>query len=835
VKEKELRFALVCFGGVSLAIYMHGICKEILKLVRASRALHGITDRAKRSSAAFDSLIDRNDPEYDTEAVYFDLLREVGRKIDLRVVVDIIAGASAGGINGTMLARALCHDLPTARLRDLWLDNADVSGLLSPEARARGWSKWFLRPVLWAIGTRRSPLIRDAEVRAKLSMFVRSRWFKPPLDGMRMASLMYEAVITMGSPKSREASLLPSGKGLDLFVTVTDYYGYQQPVPIHDPAIIEERVHRHLFHFKYRRRPNGEVESDFDLGNAPALAFAARATSSVPGAFPPAQLSEMDELVRSKGAAWPGRADFIAQNFANYLENGIDPTSVPFIDGSVLNNRPFREAIRAIPGRPAHREVDRRIVYIDPDPQPPGSRTHDEMPGFFSTIKGALSDIPRTEPVTEELSWVATFNERARRLKAIIERARPQVSRLVANVMTGSQDDISKAQIRAWREQANVRAAEEGGFAYEGYVGLKLASARAFIAQLIMTIRGVKPGSPFARAIAEVIDAWAARTEASDRLAKSGSFRSGAAQNLLAAPRWVTLLLDFDLDYRRRRLHFMIEGQNRLYEMLDTERFGEVGAERVDRLKRRFYDGLDALQQRENLAPFDEEIRGLVTEIFSEPPSADDIKDIGRYGQSVAARFAWRIDSLVDRLATTIDLDSSTRDIDGLLAEAFREGWPHDARQEVMVNYLGFPFWDVLTFPVMTWRQVGEFNELLVDRISVRDARALKDVERAQQLKGISFEHTAAFLSRAYRENDYLLGRLHALDRLLDIVCDSAGRDMVTEADLLALKKRGFMQILDAEAPHLPNSVALIAELRAGVAALAPDADGSDQLDASQH
>ena len=835
MKEKELRFALVCFGGVSLAIYMHGICKEILKLVRASRALHGIADRAKRSSAAFDSLIDRNDPEYDTEAVYFDLLREVGRKIDLRVVVDIIAGASAGGINGTMLARALCHDLPTARLRDLWLDNADVSGLLSPEARARGWSKWFLRPVLWAIGTRRSPLIRDAEVRAKLSMFVRSRWFKPPLDGMRMASLMYEAVITMGSPKSREASLLPSGKGLDLFVTVTDYYGYQQPVPIHDPAIIEERVHRHLFHFKYRRRPNGEVESDFDLGDAPALAFAARATSSVPGAFPPAQLSEMDELVRSKGAAWPGRADFIAQNFANYLENGIDPTSVPFIDGSVLNNRPFREAIRAIPGRPAHREVDRRIVYIDPDPQPPGSRTHDEMPGFFSTIKGALSDIPRTEPVTEELSWVATFNERARRLKAIIERARPQVSRLVANVMTGSQDDISKAQIRAWREQANVRAAEEGGFAYEGYVGLKLASARAFIAQLIMTIRGVKPGSPFARAIAEVIDAWAARTEASDRLAKSGSFRSGAAQNLLAAPRWVTLLLDFDLDYRRRRLHFMIEGQNRLYEMLDTERFGEVGAERVDRLKRRFYDGLDALQQRENLAQFDEEIRGLVAEIFSEPPSAEDIKDIGRYGQAVAARFAWRIDSLVDRLAVTIDLDSSTRDIDGLLAEAFREGWPHDARQEVMVNYLGFPFWDVLTFPVMTWRQVGEFNELLVDRISVRDARALKDVERAQQLKGISFEHTAAFLSRAYRENDYLLGRLHALDRLLDIVCDSAGRDMVTEADLLALKKRGFMQILDAEAPHLPNSVELIAELRAGVAALGAGADGSDLRDASRH
>jgi hypothetical protein len=317
-------------------------------------------------------------------------------------------------------------------------------------------------------------------------------------------------------------------------------------------------------------------------------------------------------------------------------------------------------------------------------------------------------------------------------------------------------------------------------------------------------------------------------------MAKSGSFRSGAAQDLLAGPRWLTLLLDFDLDYRRRRLHFMIEGQNRLYEMLDTERFKDVGAERVDRLKRRFYDSLDALQQRENLAQFDEEIRALAAEIFSEPPSGDDIKDISRYGQSLAACFAWRIGSLVDRLAVTIDLDSSTRDIDGLLAEAFREGWPREAREEVLINYLGFPFWDVLTFPVMTWREVGEFNELLIDRISVRDARTLKKVERAQELKGLSFEHTAAFLSRAYRENDYLLGRLHALDRLLDIVCDSAGRGMVTDADLLALKKRGFMQILDAEAPYLPNSGELIAELRAGVAALAADADGSDRRDTSK-
>ena len=34
---KELRLAIVCYGGVSLAIYMHGITKELHKLARASR------------------------------------------------------------------------------------------------------------------------------------------------------------------------------------------------------------------------------------------------------------------------------------------------------------------------------------------------------------------------------------------------------------------------------------------------------------------------------------------------------------------------------------------------------------------------------------------------------------------------------------------------------------------------------------------------------------------------------------------------------------------------------------------------------------------------------
>ena len=38
-QTKELRLALVCYGGSSLAIYMHGVTKELHRLVKASAGL----------------------------------------------------------------------------------------------------------------------------------------------------------------------------------------------------------------------------------------------------------------------------------------------------------------------------------------------------------------------------------------------------------------------------------------------------------------------------------------------------------------------------------------------------------------------------------------------------------------------------------------------------------------------------------------------------------------------------------------------------------------------------------------------------------------------------
>ena len=835
MKEKELRIALVCFGGVSLAVYMHGITKEILKLVRASSALHAIGDRDVRSRASYFDKADRSDPEYDSDAVYFELLRDIGRTVELRVVVDIIAGASAGGINGTMLARALAHDLPMGALRDLWLEHADVTDLLAPEARARATSKAFLAPVIWLLGA--SGLwqsIKDREVRRKLSLFVRSRWFKPPLSGARMAELMYDAATAMGRPQHALSSLLPSGQRLDLFVTVTDHYGHQQAVQIHDPPIIHEREHRHILRFRYERRPSGEVISDFQFENAPALAFAARATSSFPGAFPPAQISEMDELIARRGAAWPHRAEFIAANFEPYTRLNIDPVTACFLDGSVLNNRPFRAAISAIRGRPAYRQVDRRLVYIDPDPAPPVAPAHRDIPGFFTTLKAALSDLPSAEPVTDELAWVSNYNARIDRLREIIDDARPHISELVANVVATALDrPIATAQVRSWRESVNFEVAANAGFAYEGYVRLKLASVRALVSGLIAALRGVPAQSPFGNAIAEVINAWAHAAGAVYGGEKHRAVHLETAKTQQQVPRWVKFLLAFDVDYRKRRLHFMIEGVNRLYQEFDKTPFAGYDRAAVDRLKRSFYGCLEVLKRREDVAAYGPDTRDLVAGLFATAPVPREAADLQQYAREFVARNRERLDLLIEWLGAEIDLDSCTDDVDNLLASTDPNEWHPDARREVLVNYVGFPFWDVLTFPLMTWREVGEFNKILVDRISPLDAKTLSEFYGAGSLRGVGFAHFAAFFSRAFRENDYLLGRLHAMDRLIDIVCDCAGWETDQERNaVLALKTRGFLTILDAEEKHLPNSAGLIAALRGCIAKLGgtvPQHPGGDR------
>jgi len=799
MKDVELRLALVCYGGVSLAVYMHGVTKEFHKLVRASRAYHGLPKGAARADADYLSADHSPDIEIDTETIYFDLVREIGKSVDLRVVIDVITGASAGGINGVILARALAHDLSLSPLREVWLKEADVNELLAEDRAARVWSKWFLRPFVFGYIRRGNE--DDPEMREKLSRFLRSRWFRPPFDGEHLASVLHDAMRAMGEPSYPGASLIPVAQRLDLVVTVTDFYGYPQRVPMYDPSFVTEREHRHVLGFSYQRYHGGEERSEFTIADTPSLAFAARATSSFPGAFPPAQIGEIDRICAAKGMTWATREAFLDRNFGRYGQAGTDPALTSFVDGAVLNNKPIAQAMEAIRGRSAHRQVDRRVVYVDPDPaqEPPPPDGH--RPGWFSTLKGALSDLPRNEPVFDELSWVRRYNRRVRRIRAGVEAARPQISEKVRQLGRRSLERVAKPNdVAKLREAANAEAALEGGFAYEAYVRQKMESVIDFVADLLAELAGFQPESPEADAVADLLGRWC---RANDVLISDGPLP--IADNVLRRkpPPWVRFMLQFDLPFRSRRLLFVIRQLNMTYAEIDQDDDGPTPVD-FNALKGALYDVSALMRHRATAAFASVELIAAIRNAFGVNPATASVEDL---------------DPLIADLAREIDLKNLNGRIDEVLA-AMPRTWK-TVRSDLLTAYIGFAYWDPLTFSSANWREAEEYDEIRVHRISPEDADTIRKGGARATLKGLDFGHFGAFFSRKRRENDYLWGRLHSADRLVDLVMDAAAKQgAAPDLDVIALKKRLFESILACEEDNLSKIPDTLAQIRKEVAAL---------------
>ena len=840
MKEKELRFALVCYGGVSLAVYMHGVTKEILKLVRASRAYHAFASPTSRASGYDDVAVKRND-QTDTERVYFDLLRQIGKNLDLRVVVDIIAGASAGGINGVILARALAHDLDIDPLRNFWLKYCDVTELMPEHVKAGPWRKWYFRPFIWSFLYRfRKDLGQNEELKGKLSMFLRSRWFKPPFDGYNLTRVLYDGFVSMGKPEKVGDSLIPGGLELDLFVTVTDFYGYVTDTPIHDPPIIRDREHRQVMRFSYRHWPKGVEESSLDHDGLPALAFAARSTSSFPGAFPPTRFAEIDRLIAERNVSWRTRVDFLYKNFRPYLVANLNPSDAAFIDGSVLNNKPFAQAIAAIGGRPAYRHVDRRLLYIDPHPRGAESLNWGRVPGWFETFKGALSDIPRNEPIHDDLAWVNSYNREVRRLQTVIESARMHIRDIATRIAGDALDGpLTGKDVGRYRDMANNSARSETGFAYEGYLRLKLTAVIEDVAALVAEICGHVKDSVEALRITAVIQAWARQCGVEP-----------AAKDLMTRteglPVWVRFLLRFDVRYRQRRVRFVIRAVNELYVRLNEPAFVGLTSEKLDTIKAGLYDLLGLLRpmagrqtaSSANLPETDGLDRGAfsleavaalkstmrdVIASTEDPALADPA--------AAAIFFADKLSAALDRVGDDLALIDHNDRADALLVSLVGGDKPTlvpAARRELLEHYVGFAVWDVLTFSVTNWRDLDEFDEIRVDRLSPDDAQTLRKGGATATLKGIQFYHFGAFFSLAYRQNDYLWGRLHSAERLIDIVLDAARIEGAADGiDALALKQQAFRAILESESRHLSASLDLIVQLRREVDRIQPTAAAS--------
>ena len=305
----EVRLALVMTGGVSLAVWMGGVTAEIYRLLhRKSR--------------------------------YGPLLE----KLDAEATVDVVTGASAGGINGVFLASALARDLPVGEfdsLRDVWLSSGSLMALL-----------------------------RNPRQRNPPSLLKGDEYFKAQIERVLESWLQY------GPCRFAEH------QQFDLVLTATTLSAELVDHADDRGTPIVEPVHHARFCFD---------EDDFATANTTQckklvrqLALAARTSASFPGAF---EASFVPVGAADEEVDMAGIASFASSKWA--------------IDGGVLVNKPIGPAIDLLRERRPVRDGKRVLFYVNPDPSGGGggvadSRAH--APTMATVISKALVSLPTSTP-----------------------------------------------------------------------------------------------------------------------------------------------------------------------------------------------------------------------------------------------------------------------------------------------------------------------------------------------------------------------------------------------------------------------------------------------------
>ena len=264
---QEVRFATAMTGGVSLAIWMGGVAREMNLLDRASREREAVgadLDANDRGST------DATDPDVRVRELYRQLLEE----LDVVVRIDVLAGTSAGGINAALLGMCHATGWDLRWLRDVWLQAGDVDVLLRDPAKP-----------------------------------------KPPSlmggDGVLLAKL--DANVQRGD------RLEPS-RPTTVHITTTLLDGETSRFTDNYGTLVPDVNHLGIFRFT-----EAEMRQD---GGRRALAVAARASASFPAAFEPAFLpygravtsvdegppdrSPMDQYVDVTRAHWAADGGILA-------------------------------------------------------------------------------------------------------------------------------------------------------------------------------------------------------------------------------------------------------------------------------------------------------------------------------------------------------------------------------------------------------------------------------------------------------------------------------------------------------------------------------------------
>ena len=121
------------------------------------------------------------------------------------------------------------------------------------------------------------------------------------------------------------------------------------------------------------------------------MTLSARATSSLPAGFPPVHVGEFPAVLGLPAET----GDDIRRFFRAYELADANPDWAYLVDGGVLDNKPFGPVLKAIKERPAATEVERYLVFLEPDPKE-AKRTTAPPPDLkpIPAVLGALTGLP---------------------------------------------------------------------------------------------------------------------------------------------------------------------------------------------------------------------------------------------------------------------------------------------------------------------------------------------------------------------------------------------------------------------------------------------------------
>ncbi|MFN9030240.1 MAG: patatin-like protein [Betaproteobacteria bacterium] len=547
--HREVRLAVVMYGGVSLAIYINGVTQQLFQLSLATATDEKdpaapdkpplVADDKLPGAAATYRLLARlrSLPAKQLEAIEAEqaalgtdgdpqqrlekLANGLPDGIFIKFAIDTLSGTSAGGINAVYLGKALACNADPSALKDLWINEADILTLINDKHGRK------------AEETPSPP--------------------KSLLNGNLMYVKLLDALQRVGKTGD-------TGKAsghvaeLDVTLTTTDVYGVPVKLELSEGFTTERRL-KDAFAFRYRNY--GTVSNQFVPDNDALMAFAARCTSAFPFAFEPAQIDAVGAIgKRLKGElagrvpanrdAWPD-AMALATSRRAQGRTTQDTQACAFTDGGYLDNKPFSYAVETMVSRVADCPVERKLIYVEPSPEV----VHDidrSPPNAIENAFLALS-LARHETIREDLERVVARNRLVERTNRLLSFVDDDLSRAFAKGATTTSEFI---------EGGLRRFLEEFGPSYGGYHRLKVGVLTDQIASWIASAAGFDPTSDEDRAVRVLLAAW--RNKHYD--IKTGQGKEDET----------SLLYTFDLEYRIRRLRYVL---GRLADIQQAVRDGE--------------------------------------------------------------------------------------------------------------------------------------------------------------------------------------------------------------------------------------------------------------------